>query len=62
MAAIQGKKVPVKVMGPLHTPVNAVNGVLGDGRTCVIEMASAAGLGRRRGPRRKWWICWIEEL
>ncbi|NGQ93578.1 glycerate kinase [Brevibacillus sp. SYP-B805] len=44
VAATQGKKVPVKVMGPLHTPVNAAYGVLGDGRTCVIEMASAAGM------------------
>jgi glycerate kinase len=44
VAATQGRKVPVTVTGPLHTPVNAAYGVLGDGRTCVIEMASAAGL------------------
>lgn len=32
------------VTGPLGTPVEAFYGILGDGRTAVIEMASASGL------------------
>ncbi|UFJ43305.1 glycerate kinase [Brevibacillus humidisoli] len=45
IAATAGKKVEVLVTGPLHKPVKAAYGVLGDGSTCVIEMASASGLG-----------------
>lgn len=45
VAATCGKKVGVTVKGPLGTPVDAEYGVLGDGNTCVIEMASASGLG-----------------
>lgn len=32
------------VTGPLGTPVIAAYGLLGDGRTAVIEMAEASGL------------------
>ncbi|MDQ0340056.1 glycerate kinase [Caldalkalibacillus uzonensis] len=44
VAATNGRKVAVSVTGPLHRPVQAAYGVLGDGETCVIEMASASGL------------------
>lgn len=33
-----------KATGPLGTPVNAAYGLLGDGKTAVIEMAEASGL------------------
>ena len=43
------------VSGPLGEPVSAAWGVLGDGRTAVIEMAAASGLpllaAGRRDPR-----------
>lgn len=39
-----GVKVAVTVTGPLGNPVEAFYGILGDGKTCVIEMASASGL------------------
>jgi glycerate 2-kinase len=42
--ATGGKKVQSRVSGPLGNPVNAEYGILGDGKTCVIEMASASGL------------------
>ena len=42
--ATEGKIVTVEVMGPLHDPVNAEFGLLGDGETAVIEMASASGI------------------
>lgn len=44
VAATQGRKVAVSVMGPLHQTVMAEYGILGDQETCVIEMASASGL------------------
>ncbi|MDQ8736192.1 glycerate kinase [Paenibacillus sp. LHD-38] len=44
VAATGGKKVHVKVKGPLGTPVQAMYGLQGDGKTCVIEMASASGI------------------
>ncbi|WP_019120663.1 glycerate kinase [Brevibacillus massiliensis] len=44
VAATGGKRVPVTVTGPLGSPVAAEYGLLGDGETCVIEMASASGL------------------
>ncbi|MDC3418320.1 glycerate kinase [Aquibacillus salsiterrae] len=44
VAATNGTKVKVEVVGPLHRPVTAQYGILGDGVTCVIEMASASGL------------------
>lgn len=42
--ATEGKIITVEVMGPLHDPVNAEFGLLGDGETAVIEMASASGI------------------
>jgi glycerate 2-kinase len=39
-----GHKKSVWVTGPLGQKVEAEYGVLGDGKTCVIEMASASGL------------------
>ncbi|MGE7219079.1 glycerate kinase [Priestia koreensis] len=44
VAATNGKKVPVIVKGPLGGEVEAEYGVLGNGVTCVIEMAKASGL------------------
>ena len=44
VSATNGRKVQVKVKGPLLEPVQAEYGVLGDGETCVIEMARASGL------------------
>lgn len=44
VAATGGRKVPLEVVGPLGLPVQAEYGWLGDGKTCVIEMASASGL------------------
>lgn len=44
VAATKGKKVEAMVTGPLHEPAKAAYGILGDGHTCVIEMASASGL------------------
>jgi glycerate kinase len=42
--ATHGSKITVPVRGPLQDEVMASYGVLGDGITCVIEMASASGL------------------
>lgn len=42
--ATNGHMVDVVVNGPLMEPVTASYGILGDGKTCVIEMASASGL------------------
>lgn len=42
--ATGGRFVDVTVTGPLGTPVTARYGVLGDGRTAVIEMAAASGI------------------
>ncbi len=39
-----GKKVSVRVMGPLQSPVTAQYCILNDGKTAVIEMSSAAGI------------------
>jgi glycerate kinase len=43
-AATGGKTMPVRVTGPLGTPVDSRFAVLGDGRTAVVEMAAASGL------------------
>lgn len=45
VAASAGRIVGFQVMGPLLTHVQAAYGVLGDEETCVIEMASASGIG-----------------
>jgi glycerate kinase len=42
--ATSGQKVFTEVTGPLGKPVQAFYGVLGDGKTAVIEMAEASGL------------------
>lgn len=44
VAATGGRLVRKRVTGPLGKPVDAVFGILGDGRTAVIETAQAAGL------------------
>ena len=44
VGATQGKKVACIVRDPLGTAVEASYGVLGDGETCVIEIAEASGL------------------
>ena len=50
-----GQFIRSTVTGPLGQPVEATWGVMGDGRTAVIEMARASGLAmvppRRRDPR-----------
>lgn len=45
LAATGGTSRCTRVHGPLGDPVEAVWGVLGDGRTAVIEVAAASGLG-----------------
>lgn len=42
--ATNGSLVSVKVSGPLQEEVQAFFGLLGDGKTAVIEMAAASGL------------------
>lgn len=42
--ATGGTCVTARVTGPLGAPVDAVYGMLGDGRTVVIEMAAASGI------------------
>ncbi|WP_113930272.1 glycerate kinase [Bacillus sp. P14.5] len=42
--ATKGGIVDLEVTGPAGKPVNAYYGILGDGRTAVIEMAAASGL------------------
>lgn len=42
--ATGGTLIQKKVTGPLATPVLAQYGILGDGKTAVIEMASASGI------------------
>jgi len=44
VAAMNGRFVTCEVHDPLMNPIQAVYGILGDGRTAVIEMASASGL------------------
>ncbi|AMV39955.1 Glycerate 2-kinase [Planctomyces sp. SH-PL62] len=56
VAATGGSYHEARVTGPLGSPVPARFGLLGDGRTAVVEMAAAAGLALvprdRRDPRR----------
>ncbi|MBB2169249.1 glycerate kinase [Gluconacetobacter aggeris] len=42
--ATSGRMLTREVTGPLGAPVTAAFGILGDGRTAVVEMAAAAGL------------------
>jgi glycerate kinase len=55
VTSTSGRYVTSTVRGPLGQPVEARWGVLGDGRTAVIEMAAASGLtlvpAGRRDPR-----------
>lgn len=55
ISATGGRLVSKQVTGPMGEPVEAQYGILGDGRTAVIEMASASGLAlvppARRDPR-----------
>jgi len=55
VAATQGSHATVEATGPLGDPLRAAYGLLGDGRTAVIEMAAASGLALappdRRDPR-----------
>ncbi|MBP2665973.1 MAG: glycerate kinase [Firmicutes bacterium] len=44
VTATQGELRFTEVRGPLGEPLNACWGILGDGRTAVIEMAAASGL------------------
>ncbi|MEI3612749.1 glycerate kinase [Pseudogracilibacillus sp. SO30301A] len=44
VSATNGREVSVGVTGPLGQPINAKYGVLGDKKTCIIEMATASGL------------------
>jgi len=44
VAATNGQKVSILVTGPLGQKVKAEYGILGDGTTCVIEMANASGI------------------
>jgi glycerate kinase len=56
IAATAGSERKERVTGPLGDPVDARYGLLGDGRTAVIEMATASGLvlipRNRRDPLR----------
>ena len=55
VAATGGSKIEVTATGPMGDAVTAAYGILGDGRTAVIEMAAASGLPlapvRARDPR-----------
>lgn len=42
--ATGGEIFSIKVLGPLGNEVNASYGILGDGETAIIEMASASGI------------------
>ncbi|MBM7599246.1 glycerate kinase [Virgibacillus halotolerans] len=44
VSATNGEIREVSVVGPLGNKVKAAYGILGDGKTCIIEMASASGL------------------
>ncbi len=41
---LRGKQIHVKVTGPTGRPVEAMYGILPDGKTAVMEMAQAAGI------------------
>lgn len=52
VAASHGSFHSAEVTGPLGEPVRATFGLLGDGRTAVIEMAAASGLALVSADRR----------
>ncbi|WP_080872696.1 glycerate kinase [Oceanobacillus timonensis] len=43
ISATNGKTVETPVIGPMGDEINASYGILGDGKTCIIEMATASG-------------------
>ncbi|MGQ5709240.1 glycerate kinase family protein [Lactobacillus sp. PSON] len=43
--ATNGKYIQKTVTGPLNQPVTATYGILGNGKTAIIEMAEASGIG-----------------
>ena len=49
LAAAGGERRTRTVTGPFGEPVEAFYGILGDGRTAVIEMAACAGLPLAEG-------------
>ena len=49
LAAAGGERRMLTVTGPIGEPVEAFYGILGDGRTAVIEMAACAGLPLAEG-------------
>lgn len=55
VAATGGRLHTETVTGPLGDPVQAVWGMLGDGRTAVVETAAASGLGLIPTARRDPW-------
>jgi glycerate kinase len=55
LAAVGGEKRHVTVSGPYFEEIQSFFGLLGDGKTAVVEMAAAAGLplaGDRKDPSR----------
>ena len=52
VAATGGKHVEARVRDPLGRPIRAKYGILGDGKTAIIEMAAASGLPLLR-PRER---------
>ncbi|NOV02047.1 glycerate kinase [Paenibacillus planticolens] len=56
IGATQGTTIQVPVRGPLLDEVTAEYGVLGDQKTCVIEMAAASGLILIREEQRNPWL------
>jgi glycerate kinase len=52
VAATDGVTVDVKATGPMGDRVRSTYGILGDGRTAVIEMAAASGLALVPAGRR----------
>lgn len=52
VAATGGRIIPLRVTGPLGTPVDAFYGLSGDGSSAIIEMAAASGLEQVPADRR----------
>ncbi|MGX6592533.1 glycerate kinase family protein [Cetobacterium ceti] len=52
----EGKFIEVEVHGPLMNKIKAIYGILGDGKTAIIEMATASGLplvpAEKRNPNK----------
>ncbi len=55
LAGVGGKRIPIRIPGPLGEPVESFFGLLSDGKTAVVESASSCGLAmvppERRDPR-----------